>query len=161
MDRTGSRPPKPGRIRPHALSCTALEWERARELACERGISISRLLVTAALNPPAHLFNQPDDKFPPKTGHPSGKGKVLALTTDEQRALYDAVLKLTDGGDAAMLPTPKYSMNMQDCIRYLFETKVADLVDAGRGDDIYRLFGKILNDPVRREQVRRWVETRR
>ena len=52
-------------------------------------------------------------------------------------------------------------MNMQDCIRYLFETKVADLVDAGRGDDIYRLFGKILDDPVRREQVQRWVETRR
>ena len=159
MHRTGSRPPNASQTRPRSISCTALEWERARAMAREQGVSIAQLMVTSALDPPAHLFAQDESEEVSKAGH-DRDGEALVLTADEQRALYDAILKLTDGADAAMLPTPQYRMNMQDCIRFLFEAKVDDLARAGRGDDIYRLFGKILDDRVRRQQVQRWIETR-
>ena len=129
----------------------------AREMARADGVSISRLLVDAALNPPEGL------KRPQKQEAHAGtpcREEPLMLAPDEQRELHDALIKLAADTDAMMLPTSTYGMNIQDCVRYLFNASVDGFVRSGRVDETYILFGRVFDDPVRKAQIQQWIKAR-
>ena len=157
-----SRPPGPSARERHGISCTDLEWEEARELARQKDTSITRLLVEAALEPPAHIFAgdgdgiEEDDMVPDDSG-----GPPLALTPDEQREIYDRIATFASATDNALLPgaaaSGPYNMNLQDGVRFLLAQAMDDLVTSGRPDRIHDLSAAMFNDPDRREQIRRWM----
>jgi hypothetical protein len=157
------RPPGPSARERRAICCTDLEWEEARELAHRQGTPIARLLVEAALDPPAHLLADDEevdggdmhDELPDQSHE-----QPLALTPDEQRELHEAITTLATAADNAMLPAAPFGMNMQDGVRFLLAKVMDDLVTSGRPDRIHDLSGLIFDDLERREQVRRWVMRR-
>lgn len=157
------RPPGPSARERRSISCTDLEWEEARELARRQGTSIARLLVEAALDPPAHLFAD-DAEIDGGDRHDElsdqSYEQALALTPDEQRELYEALTTLATATNNAMLPTAPFGMNMQDGVRFLLAKIMDDLVTSGRPDRIHDLSGVIFDDPERREQVKRWMAWR-
>ena len=66
----------------HSLSCTALEWERIRDLADDAGTSMSRFIVDRVLG---------RDGWGGE-GRPDG-GHALVLDAGRQRAMHDAALR--------------------------------------------------------------------
>lgn len=61
----------------------------------------------------------------------------------------------------ALLPAGPDNMNMQDGVRFLLVQAMDDLVTSGRPDRIHDLSAAMLDDPDRREQIRRWLAWRR
>lgn len=155
------RPPGPSARERRGISCTDLEWEEARELARQKGTSITRLLVEAALNPPAHIFAGDGDGFEEDDSVPDDSaGQPLALTPDEQREIYDRIATFASAADNALLPTGRDNMNLQDGVRFLLTVAMDDLVTSGRPDRIHDLSAAMFDDPDRREQIRRWLAWR-
>ena len=66
----------------HSLSCTALEWERIRDLADDAGTSMSRFIVDRVLGRDGSGGD----------GRPDG-GHALVLDAGRQRAMHDAALR--------------------------------------------------------------------
>jgi hypothetical protein len=135
----------------------------ARDGTHRQGTPIARLLVEAALDPPAHLLADDEevdggdmhDELPDQSHE-----QPLALTPDEQRELHEAITTLATAADNAMLPAAPYKMNMQDGVRFLLAKVMDELVTSGRPDRIHGLSGPIFDDPIRRDQVWRWMMRR-
>ena len=103
----------------HSLSCTALEWERIRDLADDAGTSMSRFIVDRVLGRDGSDGDGPG-------------GDALVLDAGQQRAMHDAALR----AEALMVrlvgrPDPA-SPDVPDAVRALFEGRLEDMVRTGR-----------------------------
>ena len=128
----------------HSISCTALEWERLRELAEREGKTISRFIR---------------DRMAERgrCGH-GGVGDALALTADEMRAMHDAavraealVSRLVERPDGA-------SPDLGEAVRLLFEARLDDMVRTGRTGSMKALLTSIVGPERAAGIVRRVLE---
>ena len=108
----------------HSLSCTALEWERIRDLADDAGTSMSRFIVDRVLGRDGSDGDGSDGDGP--------GGDALVLDPGQQRAMHDAALS----AEALMVrlvgrPDPA-SPDVPDAVRALFEARLEDMVRTGR-----------------------------
>ena len=106
----------------HSLSCTALEWERIRDLADDAGTSMSRFIVDRVLGRDGSDGDGSD-------------GDALVLDPGQQRAMHDAALRaealmvrLVGRPDPASPDVP----DVPDAVRALFEARLEDMVRTGR-----------------------------
>ena len=71
-----------------AISCSDLDWERSREIAERRGVSINEDMISAGLSVELDLE--------------ALSGPSLVLTEKEQRQLFDRVVRMADSTLAAV-----------------------------------------------------------
>ena len=115
----------------HSLSCTALEWERIRDLADDAGTSMSRFIVDRVLGRDG-------------SGGDGAGGDALVLDAGQQRAMHDAALR----AEALMVrlvgrPDPA-SPDVPDAVRALFEARLEDMVRTGRLEAAKALLASIV-----------------
>ena len=117
----------------HSLSCTALEWERIRDLADDAGKSMSRFIVDRVLGRDGSGSDGQSDG-----------GDALVLDAAQHRAMHDAALRaealivrLVGRRDPASLDVP-------DAVRALFEARLEDMVRTGRLESVRALLTSIV-----------------
>ena len=137
----------------HSLSCTALEWERIRDLAAHAGKSMSRYIVDRVLG-------RDESGGEP---HPDG-GHSVALNAGQQRAMHDAALRAESLIVRLVGPPDAASLDMPEAVRALFEARLEDMVRTGRLEAAKALLtsiigperaARILSRVVERAQRRR------
>ena len=108
-----------------AISCPESEWERIREVADLRGLSINDLMISARLNV---------ELDPARTDAPA-----LALSEAEQRRLLDRVDRLAE----SMLSAASGGSieRLRQSVELLLMTTLRDLVRQGREHEFSR-FGR-------------------
>ncbi len=129
-----------------AISCLESEWERIREVADLRGMSINDLMISAGLNV---------ELDPAQTDAPA-----LALSEAEQRRLLDRVDRLAE----SMLSAASGGSieRLRQSVELLLMTTLRDLVRQGREHELGPLlvaaFGAD-DGPVVERQFREWMES--
>ena len=127
-----------------AISCLESEWERIREVADLRGMSINDLMISAGLNV---------ELDPAQTDAPA-----LALSEAEQRRLLDRVDRLAE----SMLSAASGGSieRLRQSVELLLMTTLRDLVRQGRsrelGPLLVAMFGPD-DGPVVEGQFREWM----
>ena len=125
-----------------SVSCLESEWERIREIALRRGMTINRYLVEAAL-----------------TADPAPKAPALALSEEEQRLLAERVERLADG----MLPEAGQGQGaialMRQSVELVLGETLASMVRQGRDAEIPLLLTGAFGEK-RGAQVERWFRAR-
>ena len=129
------------------ISCLDSEWERIREIAARRGVSINDLVISAGLS--VELAPEPPD------------APALALSEAEQRRLLDRVDRLADsmlsaasGGSIARL---------RQSVELLLMTALRDLARQGREGELGPLLAAAFgpdDGPVVERQFREWMASR-
>ena len=117
----------------HSLSCTALEWERIRDLADDAGKSMSRFIVDRVLGRDG----------PGGDGQLDG-GSALVLDAGQQRAMHDAALRAESLMVRLVGPSDPASLDVPDAIRALFEARLEDMVRTGRLEAAKALLASIV-----------------
>ena len=121
------------RVVSHSLSCTALEWERIRDLAGHADKSMSRYIVD-------RLLGRDESGGDAQ----SNGGDALVLDAEQQRAMHDAALsaeslivRLVGQPDAA-------APDLLEAVRALFEARLEDMVRTGRHEAVKALLTSII-----------------
>lgn len=127
-----------------SISCLASEWERIREVAARRGLSINDHVIRAGLSV----------ALDPASSHEPG----LALSEAEQRRLLDRVdrlamslLSAASGGSIERL---------RQSVELLLMTTLRDLVRQGREDELGPLLREVFgpdDGPLVERQFREWM----
>ena len=117
----------------HSLSCTALEWERIRDLADDTGKSMSRYIVDRVLR-------RDESGGEP---HPDG-GHALALDAGQQRAMHDAALRVESLIVRLVGPPDAASPDLLEAVRALFDARLEDMVRTGRFEAARALLTSII-----------------
>ena len=104
----------------HSLSCTALEWERIRDLADDADTSMSRFIVDRVLGRDGSGGD----------ARPDG-GHALVLDAGQQRAMHDAALRAESLMVRLVGHSDPASLDMPDAVRALFEARLEDMVRTG------------------------------
>ncbi len=125
------------------ISCLDSEWERIREIAERRGVSINDHAVSAGLS--VELGPPPD-------------APALALSEAEQRRLLDRVDRLADSmlSEASGGPIAR----LRQSVELLLITALRDLVRQGRGDELGPLLAAAFgpdDGPVVERRFREWM----
>jgi len=105
----------------HSLSCTALEWERIRDLADDAGKSMSRFIVDRVLGRDGSGGD----------GQADG-GDALVLDAAQHRAMHDAALRAESLIARLVGRCDPASLDVPDAVRTLFEARLEDMVRTGR-----------------------------
>ena len=129
-----------------AISCLESEWERIREVADLRGMSINDLMISAGLNV---------ELDPAQTDAPA-----LALSEAEQRRLLDRVDRLAE----SMLSAASGGSieRLLQSVELLLMTTLRDLVRQGREHELGPLQEAVFgadDGPVVEGQFREWMES--
>ena len=117
----------------HSLSCTALEWERIRDLADDAGTSMSRFIVDRVLGRDGSGGD----------GQPDG-GDALVLDAGQQRAMHDAALRAESLMVRLVGRSEPASPDVPDAVRALFEARLEDMVRTGRLEAAKALLASIV-----------------
>ena len=127
-----------------AISCLESEWERIREVADLRGMSINDLMISAGLGV---------ELDPAQTDAPA-----LALSEAEQRRLLDRVDRLAE----SMLSAASGGTieRLRQSVELLLMTTLRDLVRQGREHELGPLLEAVFgadDGPVVERQFREWM----
>ena len=127
-----------------SISCLASEWERIREVADLRAMSINDLMISAGLSV---------ELDPAQTDAPA-----LALSEAEQRRLLDRVDRLAE----SMLSAASGGAidRMRQSVELLLMTTLRDLVRQGREHELGPLLAEVFgpdDGPVVEGQFREWM----
>ena len=126
------------------ISCLESEWERIREIADGRGVSINDHVISAGLNV---------ELDPVPTGAPA-----LALSEAEQRRLLDRVDRLAE---SMLSAAPGGSIvRLRQSVELLLMTTLHDLVRHGRERDLGPLLVAVFgpeDGPVVERQFVEWT----
>jgi len=115
----------------HSLSCTALEWERIRELAELAGKPMSRFVVDRVLGRDGAGDTE--------------AGDALVLDGDRQWAMHDAMLRAEALIDRLVAPqSGDGSPDLAGSVRILFEARVAEMVRTGRHEAMEALLAPVV-----------------
>ena len=117
----------------HSLSCTALEWERIRDLADDAGTSMSRFIVDRVLGRDGSGGD----------GRPDG-GHALVLDAGQQRAMHDAALRAESLMVRLVGHSDPASLDVPDAARALFEARLEDMVRTGHLEAARALLASIV-----------------
>ena len=138
---------RPGERVRLTISCSDLDWERSREIAERRGVSINEHMISAGLNV----------ELDPK----AMSGPSLVLSGAEQRLLFDRVARMAETTLAAAGPRGNSIERLRQSVELLLMTVLHDMVRQGREDELGPLlaeaFGTDHAATVER-QFRRWIE---
>ncbi len=120
------------------ISCSDVDWERCREIADRRGVSINEHMISAGLSV------ELDPKALP----------ALVLSAEEQRLLFDRVARMaeTTGGESIA--------RLRQSVELLLMTVLRDM--EGREEELGPLLAEVFGPdhaPVIEEQFRKWMET--
>ena len=91
------------RSRQYSVSCAPLEWETIRERAAAAGTSVSRFVLGCALD---------DDA-----------AHRLALSEEEQRALYNRINLLLMATQDLLRPLPGSEVTLREAVEFLFRAE--------------------------------------
>ncbi len=126
------------------ISCLDSEWERIREIAARRGVSINDHAVSAGLS--VELAPEPQD------------APALALSEAEQRRLLDRVDRLAD---SMLSAAPEGAIvYLRQSVGLLIGMELRDLVRQGRGDELGPLLAEAFGSekgPTVERQFREWM----
>ena len=126
-----------------AVSCRESEWERIREIALRRGMTINEYLVAAAL-----------------AVDPAPAAPALALSEAEQRRLLETVERLADGMLAETGERRGAIARLRQSVELLLGETLGNMVRQGRGAEIPPLlietFGEELGAALER-RFRTWM----
>lgn len=102
-----------------SVSATDAEWDIVRDHAARRGLTIARYVVGLALRDGRER---------------DGSAPILALNPAEQRELLEGVreIRASLGGRHSM----PLAEDMQSRVAAMFAAWAADMLDAGRADDL-------------------------
>lgn len=129
-----------------AVSCLESEWERIREIALRRGLTINRYMIEAALS----VDPEPAPETP-----------ALALSEDEQRRLLETVERLADGLLAEAGRGEGAIAQLRKSVSLLLSVTLRDMVRQGRGDEIGPLLIETFgarDGPELERRFRAWIE---
>ncbi|MYE59396.1 MAG: hypothetical protein F4X35_07470, partial [Alphaproteobacteria bacterium] len=90
------------------ISCSDLDWERSREIAERRGVSINEHMISAGLN----VELNPE----------ALSGPSLALSEVEQRMLFDRVARMAEDTLAAVGPRGNSIARLRQSVELLLMT---------------------------------------
>ncbi|MCY4501311.1 MAG: hypothetical protein OXE57_07100 [Alphaproteobacteria bacterium] len=114
----------------HSLSCTALEWERIRELAELAGKPMSRFVVDRVLGRDG--------------AGDAGSGDALVLDERQQRAMHDAMLGAEAAIERLVAPSGDDAPDLAGSVRILFEARLAEMVRTGRHEAMKALLAPVV-----------------
>ena len=136
-----------GRTKPPrhlSISATDAEWNTVRDHAARRGQTVARYLVGLV---------ERDGRAR------DGSAPVLALAPAEQREMLEAVREIralvAGGGDAASLVA-----DMQSRVAAMFAAWAADMLDAGRADDLRAALVAVRGERAARADMARLARNR-
>ena len=132
----------------HSLSCTALEWERIRELAELAGKPMSRFVVDRVLGRDGAGDTE--------------AGDALVLDEDRQWAMHDAMLRAEALIDRLVAPqSDDGSPDLAGSVRILFEARVAEMVRTGRHEAMEALLAPVVGPERAARIVASVIDARR
>ena len=129
-----------------SISCLDSEWERIREVAEQRGVSINDHVISAGLC--VELDPEPPD------------APALALSEAEQRRLLDRVDRLAESMLAAAGPSRGSIALLRQSVELLLMTTLRDIARKGREDELAPLLKEVFGDdygPVVQREFREWM----
>ncbi|MXW87344.1 MAG: hypothetical protein F4Z55_16190 [Boseongicola sp. SB0667_bin_21] len=136
-----------GRAKPPrhlSISATDAEWDTVRDHAARRGQTVARYVVGLV---------ERDGR------ERDGSAPVLALAPAEQREMLEAVREIrtlvAGGRDAASLVA-----DMQTRIAAMFATWAADMLDAGRADELRARLAAVRGESAARADMARLTRNR-
>ena len=130
-----------------SISCLESEWERIREVAERRGVSINDHVISAGLT--VELDAAPTD--PP----------ALTLSAAEQRRLLERVDRLADGMLADAEEGEGSIARLRQSVGMVLVAMLHDLLGRGRADALGPMTAAVFGDkdgPVVERQLRAWME---
>ena len=129
------------------ISCSDLDWERSREIAERRGVSINEHMISAGLS----VELDPEALSEP----------ALVLSGAEQRLLFDRVARMAETTLAAAGPRGNSIERLRQSVELLMMTVLRDMVRQGReaelGPLLAEAFGAEHALAIER-QFRKWME---
>ena len=138
---------RPGERVRLTISCSDLDWERSREIADRRGVSINEHMISAGLN----VELDPE----------ALSGPSLVLSGAEQRLLFDRVARMADSTLAAAGPRGNSIERLRQSVELLLMTVLRDMVRQGREDELGPLLAEAFGPdhaPVIERQFRKWMD---
>ena len=130
------------------ISCSDLDWERSREIADRRGVSINEHMISAGLT----VELDPE----------ALSGPSLVLSEAEQRLLFDRVARMAETTLAAAGPRGNSIERLRQSVGLLLMTVLRDMVRQGREDELGRLLAETFGPdhaPEIERQFLRWMES--
>ena len=130
-----------------SISCLESEWERIREVAERRGVSINDHVISAGLT--VELDAAP-------TGPPA-----LALSAAEQRRLLERVDRLADGMLADAEEGEGSIARLRQSVGMVLVAMLDDLLRRGRADALGPITAAVFGNedgPKVERQLRAWME---
>ena len=104
----------------HSLSCTALDWERIRDLAERSGKPMSRFVVDRVLGRDGSGDAEAD------------RGDALVLDETQQRAMHDAALRAEALIERLVAGPDDEAPDLAGSVRMLFEARLDEMARTGR-----------------------------
>ena len=138
---------RPGERVRLTISCSDLDWERSREIAERRGVSINEHMISAGLSV----------ELDPK----ALCGPTLALSEAEQRLLFDRVARMADSTLAAAGSRGNSIAWLRQSVELLLMTVLRDMARQGREDELGPLLVEAFgadHAPEIERQFRKWME---
>ena len=138
---------RPGERVRLTISCSDLDWERSREIAERRGVSINEHMISAGLNV----------ELDPK----AMSGPSLVLSGAEQRLLFDRVARMAETILAAAGPRGNSIERLRQSVELLLMTVLRDMVRQGRDEELVPLLAEAFGPdhaPEIERQFRKWME---
>ena len=129
------------------ISCSDLDWERSREIADRRGVSINEHMISAGLSV---------ELDPKALSEPA-----LVLSGEEQRLLFDRVARMAEDTLAAAGRRGNSIERLRQSVELLLMTVLRDMVRQGREDELGPLLSEAFgadHAPVIERQFRKWME---
>ncbi len=129
-----------------SISCLDSEWERIREVAQQRGVSINDHVISVGLF--VELDPEPPD------------APALALSEAEQRRLFDRVDRLAESMLSAAGPSRGSIALLRQSVELLLMTTLRDIARKGREDELAPLLKEVFGDdygPVVQREFREWM----
>ena len=137
----------PGQRARLTISCSHLDWERIREIAEQRGVSINDHMISSGLSV----------ELDPK----ALSGPSLVLSGTEQRLLIDRVARMAENTLAAAGPRGNSIVRLRQSVELLLRTVLRDMVRQGREDELGPLLAEAFgahHAPIIERQFRKWME---
>ena len=129
------------------ISCSDLDWERSREIAERRGVSINEHMISAGLSV----------ELDPK----ALSGPSLVLSEMEQRLLFDRVARMAETALAAAGPRGNSIERLRQSVELLLMTVLRDMVRQGRDEELGPLLAEAFGPdhaPEIERQFRKWMQ---
>ena len=130
-----------------SISCLELEWERIREVAERRGVSINDHLISAGLTVAL-------DPEPPEA-------PALALSEAEQRRLLSRVDRLAESMLEAAGPRGGSIARLRQSVGLLVMVTLRDMLRQGREHELRPFLEEVFgaeDAPELEESFRRWMK---